>query len=216
MLVLCSTPHIARKVRNSSSSYRYSVYYMHHMKKISSIILIGIACIVPFLAHAQSFDAPFTAAASPLVQQSGTPEVKPTITPYLDLEKLRSEPLSVRKAIVGEKLSDAQKRLTAISTRIQLALGRLEEKEIDTGESRLLLTVANLSLDAARAEIEQYTKIVVAEDITEKSPLYATTSLQLKESVQKTETHLKAARDSLMQSLISLKASLVIPEEKVQ
>jgi hypothetical protein len=165
-------------------------------------ILMALIVTFPVALHAQSVGVKRAATVSVQAKQS---EVKADIKAETPADKIKNEPLSVRKQRVETQLRDILAQLILIHTRTQLAVDRLTEKDMDTLRAQEQLTLANTYLTEAKLNIDAFSKIAVIDDKTDKV-LTAT----LRDAVKKSEDSLKATRDALIQSLAHLKATLII------
>lgn len=159
--------------------------------KHSFLIAIALVALSAMPAHAQiAITAPKVA---PIVQTAPLALVPSAAVDASTLIKTHEK--------VSADFRETHMRLSALSTRTSLALGHLTQKDITTSKALASLDAATISLANAQVSIDSFTTIA-----TQK--VTPTTGILLKQSAEKAELELDTARDALIKSLITLKASL--------
>jgi hypothetical protein len=141
--------------------------------------------------------------------QASKPQVPPAAVP------VKVEPLSVRKQSIETQLRDISTRLTTIYSRTNIAVARLTEKDVDIKKAQAQLAIANTALISAKLNLDTFAAIPVNDEEKDKVKV-STTTAALKESVLKSETSLKEARDALIATLVSLKAAINISIQEAE
>jgi hypothetical protein len=173
----------------------------NNMKTILSLIVTALL-LVPGVSFAQ------VKPAVKVNTQTAVTVTKPVVAEEKKSpETVKTEALSVRKAYVEGQLGVLLTQLTTIYTRTQIAVDRLEDKNIDTKASQADLVKANTALNSARTKIDVFSQIEVSDtDKTKEAQVSAT----LKQAVQEIESDLQSARQSLITSLANLKAAVAV------
>ena len=161
------------------------------MKKVFSPVFIAFSLIVlpTAFGHAQAVTA--TTTTNTVVS-----------TPSVVDETLI--PLGTRRDTVVLQLRDINARLAVFGTRTQVALDRLADKGIATGNAQSELTLSTNGLAAAKLSLDALSTIVIPETDQDK------TSAEIKASVIAIQTQLKDARTHLINALASVKSSLAL------
>lgn len=171
--------------------------------KTSSILIITAFLLSPLITEAQFKATAVAPQPSPILTEGKNEHQSTFSIP----EKLRLEPLSVKKVYVEGQLKNVLAQLTAIHTRTQLAVDRLTEKKVATFEAQNDLDRAALALNDARLTIDAIIATEAPKEVDRPKVLSVTASL--KEQVKKTEESLQIARLAMMESLVTLKSALV-------
>lgn len=178
------------------------------MKKAFNLSLLAIiALALPYsLTHAEKpavVGSDLSASVKPAKPVATNPPAKPAVeTPVAPLT------LTEKKAKAETDLRAIHAQFSLFVTRTQAAIDRLASKDIDTAKAQTELTAAKASLDAAKANLDLFALIIITDETPDLKSQPDTS--EIKTTLKKIQDNLKSARTHLIESLITLKATITI------
>jgi hypothetical protein len=123
------------------------------------------------------------------------------------IEDLKNQSLPARRKLVSAQLGDILLTLNVLADKTKAAAHRLEQNGVVTSSAQTSLSNATLTLANAKLSIDAL--VTAANDPkNEAAESVLIDGVSFKDTVIKTEELLRTARQSIIDSLVSLKASL--------
>ena len=143
-----------------------------------------------------------TAPGVSFAQNTVNTTVKPEVPTAQNAEKpADTTTLAGRRATIETDLRALHVRLGDLATRTTTALTRLNQNNVDVTTATKSLTLAKEKLAAAQIAIDAFAKI-------ELTPTTTIAPTGLRENLQKAETALRDARNSIVESLFQLRTTI--------
>jgi hypothetical protein len=194
-----------------------------YMKKALVLTLIlGSIAITPAVANAEialfnlksqnkaTITAPTPAPQAPAASATTTTNTSTSAELTDDvfaIEDLKNQPLPIRRKLISAQLNDILLTLNVLADKTKAAANRLEQNGIATGIAQTSISEATLTLAQAKLSIDALTT-TANDPKNETAESVSVDGVPFKEAVIKTEELLRTARQSIIDSLTSLKAAV--------